>query len=482
MLVGPGDAILACNAAAADLLGVPVGPPTTPPTMQNLPVQSLAELARGLASLWASADPEAVHGIAIDRGGEAVELVLTLIRGDTADDGFVLVTAPALARSGLPGAGTRVDRAPLPGAQERSAVPVNDFLAMLAHELRNPLAPIVNALYIIRQRVRDDPLVTQALQVADRQVRHQARLLDDLLDTSRVLLGKISLHRVPIDLRDVLHQALDASRVLFQSRAQRVAVHLPDAPLPVAADSDRLEQVVRNLLSNAAKYTGPGGDVSVAAEREATVAVVRVRDTGIGITPDVLPRIFDLFFQGDSSLARPEGGLGVGLTLARHIVDMHDGTLEVRSEGRGRGSEFEMRLPLSGAVAASRAGTASGQTSPRTRRVLLIEDNRDARTMLRLQLELSGHQVEEARDGRTGITMASASAPDVVLIDVGLPDIDGYQVARTIRKRLGGHVRLIALTGYGDASARQRSSEAGFDRHLTKPVTPEHLAQAIDSA
>jgi CheY-like chemotaxis protein len=247
----------------------------------------------------------------------------------------------------------------------------------------------------------------------------------------------------------------------------------------VRGDAARLAQVFRNLLGNALKYTGPDGRIHVKVAAAGAEAVVSVRDSGVGIDADVLPRIFDLFVQADSSLARSQGGLGIGLTLVRHVVRMHGGNVEAWSAGRGHGSEFEVRLPLSAAVASTPAPGSAETTEAGARRVLLIEDNRDSRQMLRLLLELKGHRVQEAADGRAGIKLAVEGAPDVVLVDIGLPDMDGYAVAERLRKLLGRGVRLVALTGYGDPHARRRARAAGFDAFLVKPVDPEQLAAAM---
>src|SRR5262245_31367449 len=359
-----------------------------------------------------------------------------------------------------------------------------DFLAMLAHELRNPLAAIMNALHVVEHRLGDDRIARQDLKVADRQGLHQARLLDNLLDASRVVLGKIALRKERVDLGAVITNVLEAMQTLFQARAQEIALSLPDETLILNADPDRVEQIVRNLLDNALKYGGTAGRITIAVQREGGMATIRVRDTGIGIEPDMLPRIFDLFVQADSSLARSAGGLGIGLTLVRQLVELHGGSVSARSGGRNQGSEFEIRLPLAAILPAS-AGDAPGDSS-RTpsrgrRHILVIEDNRDARQMLRMVLELRGHRVSDAPDGVTGIRMAVASAPAVILIDLGLPDMDGYVVAKRIRKRLGGQVVLIALTGYGDAESRQRSAAEGFDLHLVKPVSPDDLTRTLES-
>jgi signal transduction histidine kinase len=355
------------------------------------------------------------------------------------------------------------------------------FLAMLAHELRNPLGPVVSALHVLRQRIGDDASLHRLVSIADRQLRHQARLIDDLLEVSRVVHDKVVIKVEAVKLDALVRQAVDAHAFAARSRAHRVDTLLPDEPVVVGGDSMRLEQVVRNLLANAVKFTPPGGRITVTVAREADSAVVTVSDTGIGISADMLPRVFDLFVQGDVSLARAQGGLGIGLTLVRRLVELHGGSVHASSAGANEGSTFEVRLPCATEGAVS-AAPASGRQPVRPLRIVLIEDNADARQALGRLLELDGHNVRVASNGPTGVRTATETAPDVVLVDIGLPGMDGYEVARRLRRRLGSSVRLVALTGYGDTDARRRSAEAGFDGHLVKPVFPENLARALASA
>jgi CheY-like chemotaxis protein/nitrogen-specific signal transduction histidine kinase len=356
----------------------------------------------------------------------------------------------------------------------------NRFLAMLAHELRNPLAAIKHALHLLRRRrVTDgDPTAEQALRIAERQAQSQARLLDDLLDASRLVLGKIALRLEPTDLVTIVRQATDAAQIALQSRAQMLRMQVPDHAAVAMADPVRLEQIVSNLLGNAIKYTAPGGEITVAVSVEAQTARLTVTDTGIGIEPELLAHVFDLFRQGDASRARPGGGLGIGLTVVRHLVELHGGTIEARSAGRGRGSTFVMSLPRADAVTVATPETAAAPRM-RPRRILLVDDNRDARDLLRTTLELDGHRVHEAADGVNAVRLAVAWAPEIALVDIGLPGMDGYELARRIRKRLGKAVRLIALTGYGDAEARRLAVDAGFDDYLVKPVDPDTLADML---
>jgi two-component system CheB/CheR fusion protein len=354
----------------------------------------------------------------------------------------------------------------------------DDFLAMLAHELRNPLAPILSAMQVIRRHPDNSDVVQRAREIVERQVRHQAQLLDDLLDVSRITRGLIKLRKGAIDARSAVAAAVEATRPVIDARGHALAVLMPDTPLRLEADPTRLTQMVTNLLDNAAKYTNPGGHIEVGAQRDGTDVVIRVRDTGIGIPTDMRTRIFELFTQGDVPIARPLGGLGLGLSLVRSLTEMHGGTIDVTSEGPGRGSEFTIRLPA-GAV----EGTSGSETTsvPTARHVLVIEDNADAREMLRMALELDGHRVETAADGTSGVETALRTTPDLVLIDIGLPGLDGYAVARRLRAALGQRVTLVALTGYGQSEDRRRTSEAGFDAHLVKPVDPDVLSRALST-
>jgi CheY-like chemotaxis protein len=318
--------------------------------------------------------------------------------------------------------------------------------------------------------------VQRAREIVERQVRHQAQLLDDLLDVSRITRGLIKLRKGAIDARSAVAAAVEAMRPVIDARSHTLSVILPDTPLRLEADPTRLTQMVTNLLDNAAKYTNPSGHIEVSAQHDSGHIVIRVRDTGIGIPQDMHTRIFELFTQGDVPIARPLGGLGLGLSLVRSLTELHDGTVAVQSEGPGRGSEFTIRLPAGKTESGSDTETASTGTA---RHVLVIEDNADAREMLRMALELDGHRVETAEDGTSGVEAALRSTPDVVLVDIGLPGLDGYAVARRLRAALGQRVTLVALTGYGQTEDRRRTAEAGFDAHLVKPVDPDVLTRAL---
>ena len=356
----------------------------------------------------------------------------------------------------------------------------NEFLAMLAHELRTPLAPILSAVQILGRQGGDNPVVQRAREVVERQALHQARLLDDLLDVSRITRGKIELRRSKLDLGTAISEVVESTRPLTNAKAQTISVTLPEEPVYVDTDPTRLTQILSNLLNNAAKYTHAGGRIAITCRRDGEHAVVVVRDNGVGIPREMLTRIFDLFAQAEPLTARTQGGLGIGLTLVKNLVEMHGGTVVARSGGRGTGSEFEVRLP---AVSAPTGETmpAAGSAPARALHVVLIEDDADTRETLRRVLELDGHDVQAAADGEEGVATALASRPEVVIVDIGLPRLDGYQVARRIRAALGAAPLLIAVTGYGRAEDRRLSREAGFDVHLVKPVAPEQLTAALHS-
>jgi len=354
----------------------------------------------------------------------------------------------------------------------------DEFLAMLAHELRNPLMTVRFAMRTILGQAQRDPIVHRARDLAQRQVNQLLRLLDDLMDVSRLTRGKIELRKESVTLQMIVAAALETTRGFIDARRHVESVSLPDEPLWLEADPVRITQVVENLLDNAVKYTPPGGEISLTGYHEGADVVLRVRDTGIGISPGLLPRVFDLFAQADRSVARSEGGLGVGLALARILIGLHQGTITVDSEGPGRGSEFVVRLPI-GAPIEHRGRDDDRRVAGRPRHVVLIEDDHNVRKALRRILELGGHRVDVAGDGPGGVDLVLASAPEVAFIDIGLPGFDGYEVSRRIRTAVGGRVLLVAVTGHGEAEDRRRSSQAGFDAHLVKPVSREDLARLL---
>jgi PAS domain S-box-containing protein len=360
----------------------------------------------------------------------------------------------------------------------------DELLAMLAHELRNPLAPIANALEVIRLDRSDASAREEALNIAGRQVAHMARLLDDLLDVARFTRGNVELRKVAVDLTTVLRQAVETSRPLIEAGGHELSTSFPCVPVWLEADSTRLAQVVANLLNNAAKYTDRGGRIALTADRQGDEVVIRVRDNGFGLSAEMLPHVFDLFAQEARSLARSQGGLGIGLTLVRSLVQLHGGSISAESPGPGRGSEFIIRLPATSPAPAARRrdgdSSATASFPPPNLRLLVVDDSDDAVRSLARVLRLWGHIVRVARDGPEAIEATVAESFDVILLDIGLPGMDGYEVAERIRETLGsGGPRLIALTGYGQQEDLARSRRVGFDGHLVKPVSLDRLRELL---
>lgn len=347
----------------------------------------------------------------------------------------------------------------------------DEFLAMLAHELRNPLAPMHAALELMR-RSPDVEATERARLTLDRQLNHLTRVVDDLLDLSRISHNTLDLRLGRAELASVIHQSVEIAKPLAESEGQELEVALPEEPIYVLGDPVRLAQAFSNLLNNACKYTPPGGCVELTVERQGSDVMISVRDNGAGIDPAMLPTIFELFVRGNGTAGRQPNGLGVGLTLARRIVELHGGSIEARSGGPGTGSEFRVRLPALHEDAESPAPTTAPvmQIAERVR-VLVVDDNKDAAETIRDLLELEGHDVHIAHDGAAAVEAAEAIRPALVLMDIGLPKLNGYEAAREIRGRdWGSDVMLVALTGWGQEADRRRSREAGFDRHLAKPV------------
>ncbi len=355
----------------------------------------------------------------------------------------------------------------------------DEFLASLAHELRNPLAPIRSAVEILKTPSVGEIDTEHARAVIVRQVEHMTRLIDDLLDVSRITNDKLVLQADYVDLAPIVATAVETSRPLIAERRHALAVTLPPAPVTVHADPARLSQVIANLLTNAAKYTPPGGDLNLVVDIRDEQVIIRIVDNGVGIEPTLLPRIFELFVQGEPPEHTPSGGLGIGLTLARRLVEMHGGTLSAESDGRGSGSAFLVRLPLSevpeGVVPRARASEPELHPA-HPRRVLIVDDNQDAADMLALMMDAWGQMTRVAHDGPAALKAGAEFHPEVVLLDLGLPGLDGYETARRIRATdWGRHATLVAVTGWGRDSDIARGQEAGFDHHLVKPVSPEVL-------
>jgi len=356
----------------------------------------------------------------------------------------------------------------------------NEFLAMLAHELRNPLVPISMSATLLERSADASPQLLNFSKVIRRQVDHMARLLDDLLDAARISSGKITLSLEPMPVSNAIDQALETVLPRIRERGQHLYLNMPEEPAGTRGDRVRLTQVFANLLNNAAKYTDRGGRIWLDAQRDGDMAVVRVRDNGTGIAPEVLPHIFDLFTQGPRSLARSEGGLGVGLNLVRRLVELHGGSVSATSAGGGAGSSFTIRLPRAEPAEASVPAMAAPEAAYAKPAVLLIEDNEDGREMMATMLDVYGYPVLQSADGLDGVQQALTQLPKVALVDIGLPGIDGYEVARRLRANPETQaMRLIALTGYGLAEDQRRVLEAGFDMHLVKPVDIAQLLGAL---
>jgi PAS domain S-box-containing protein len=360
----------------------------------------------------------------------------------------------------------------------------DEFLATLAHELRNSLAPLRNGLQIMRLAGDDRGAMDEALGLMERQVTHMVRLIDDLMDVSRITRGKLGLRKERVELAGVVRAAVDTSRPLIHSAGHELSVTLPARPIFLDADPTRLSQVFSNLLNNAAKYTEPGGDVALVVEPRGGEVVVTVRDSGVGIPPEMLPRVFDLFTQVDRSLEKSHGGLGIGLTIVRRLVEMHGGRVEARSEGHGEGSEFIVRLPVALAVVHDEAGGGDARPArPAPRhRILVVDDSVDAASSLAMMLRLMGHEVRIAHDGIEGIAVAAAYGPDMIVLDIGMPRLNGFDACRRIREQPWGKgIFIVALTGWGQEEDKRRSQEAGFDDHLVKPVEPAALEELLES-
>ena len=364
---------------------------------------------------------------------------------------------------------------------QRTERRMNEFLAMLGHELRNPLSPIQSALDVVDRKPADIEVFAWARAIIQRQARQLARLVDDLLDVSRVTRGQLSLRREPIDVKTTMAEVIDGLQPTIRSRKLAVTMTMPDQPVVIDADPTRLAQIFTNVIGNAIKYTHEGGRIAVHAAVDEAVVSIAIADDGVGMSADLVPRVFDLFVQGERALDRREGGLGVGLTVAKRLVELHGGSMSAVSAGPELGSRFTIELPL---LALERAqlpeGASRAAGTARSRRVLIVDDNEDAAEALARLVDTLGHEVIVLHDGHEALRVAPVRRPDVMLLDIGLPDIDGFEVARRLRTmpELDG-VRLVACTGYGQADDVRKMCEAGFDRHLIKPVDTAQLEHAI---
>lgn len=360
-----------------------------------------------------------------------------------------------------------------------------EFMALLSHELRSPLSPIRNALSILRQMKTNDPIIDQAADIIDRQVEVMVRLVDDLLDITRITKGKLRLTRTPVELRGVVNHAAETARPFMDACKHEFSVAIPTIPIWVDADPARMEQVLVNLLNNAAKYSNPGGLIRLTVGVDSGEAVIRVLDNGIGISAEALPHIFELFNQVNGSLGRSYGGLGIGLALSRNLIEMHDGRLTASSLGLGKGCEFAVKLPLlqGSLIPSTETSVVPIEPAGRSLDLLVVEDNVDAGDSFSMLLRLNGHRVRLARTGPIALQMCEEASPDVVFLDIGLPGMDGYQVARRLRERPQfQHVLICALTGFTPSEAdRERHRETGFDRYFVKPIDMEQLRELFKS-
>jgi PAS domain S-box-containing protein len=462
-LTAAGD-VLYCNARFAELVGLPVEKIVGGPLDRFIVEADRPHLA---AALRVGRARHEGHLLAITGRHVPVHLSVGTLVSDGAQSRYLVVTdLSELTR-------TRSARADAEAASQAK----DEFLAMLGHELRNPLGAISDAISVLDRIEPASGRAARAREVIARQTEHLTRLIEDLLVVSRGVLGKIELVRGEVDVAEAVRRCVTTLETVGKLEHHTVSVDAES--VWVGGDAARIEQIVMNLISNAATFTPSGGSIRVSVRREHDEAVVRVADDGAGIAPEFLPSVFDAFVQGDQGLGRAGGGLGVGLALVRRLAELHGGRVEATSPGTGRGSLFTVRLP---ALRRPPQGQRRAPATPRTgvrRRILLVEDNTDSREMMRILLETLGHEVHETGDGASGVELAVRLAPDVVLVDIGLPRLDGYEVARQIRVKLRGGVRLIAVSGYGQTQDRLRAFEAGFDDHLLKPVDAERLSSTL---
>jgi PAS domain S-box-containing protein len=415
------------------------------------------------------------------RGKVVAAITFISAESDRRYDATDLVVAEDLAHR----AGIAMENARLYSEVREADHRKDEFLAMLAHELRNPLAPIRNALHIMKQAGADAAILERVREMMERQVQHMTRMVDDLLDVSRITRGKIELRKEVVDLASVVERTVETTSPLTEDRHQELTVDLPPQPVRLEADPTRLEQVLANLLNNAVKYTNHGGHIWLSARQEGGELVLRVRDTGVGIAPDLLGRIFEPFVQADRVLHQSQGGLGIGLTLVRRLVEMHGGSVTAHSEGPGKGSEFTVRLPaLSPRQSKRGVGAADGRSelvgAAPQRRILVVDDNVDAAESLAMLLRMEGHDVRVAHDGPAALAAVEAEPPDIMFLDIGMPVMNGYEVAQQLRQRPGlENLLLVAMTGWGQEEDRRRSQEAGFDHHMVKPAEPAALHQLL---
>jgi signal transduction histidine kinase/ActR/RegA family two-component response regulator len=448
------------------------------------------ELATALDRVFEMGEPVSAKEtrVLLDRSGcgvlEECFFMFNLEPLRAPDDGVVGVMAIAVDVSELVHARrvleqSNVERTKLLCDLQAASQAKDEFLAMLGHELRNPLSPIVTALQLMK--MRGDLKSSKEQAIIQRQVDHLIRLVDDLLDVSRITQGKVELRSESVEVAQVLAKAVEMASMLFEQRHHHLDIDVA-AGLQWRGDSTRLAQVVANLLTNAARYTEPGGKVLLRAAQEADRIVISVKDNGKGLSKELLPRVFELFFQGHQGIDRAAGGLGIGLALVRNLVELHGGSVQALSDGPGCGSEFIVRLPISATDAGSaNLGSDAGVVAGRVQhRILVVDDNLDAADLIGTLLRAVGHEVQVANDPLQALAVADAFMPEIALLDIGLPVMDGYELAARLRETAGPNCRLIALTGYGQESDRKRSMAAGFETHLVKPIDIDLLKRLLD--
>ena len=467
--------ITSWNRSAERLFGYTAAEAVGQPIFLIIPPERRAEEEMVLGRIRAGQIVDHFDTVRRRKDGVLVEISLTV--SPVRDARGRIIGASKIARDVTQRKRVERERAAMFAEAQQANRAKDEFLAMLGHELRNPLGAISSAIRLLEPMDAVSERAALARDVIARQTRHLARLVDDLLDVARVMTGKVLLERQPLDLADAVTRHVNSVRATGKMQDHHVT--LETGPVWVDADSLRIEQIVGNLVSNALKYTPAGGRITIRVGPDDGHGLLSIEDTGVGMAPHLLARVFDLFVQGERRLDRTQGGLGIGLTLVRRLVELHGGTVDASSEGPDRGSRFTVRLP---AIAPRIVETArrSGAWDVATRRILIIEDNADARAMLRHLLEAAGHEVHEAGDGRRGLEMALSLRPDVALIDLGLPGLDGFEIARQLRASDDRrNILLVAVTGYGSPEDRERSLLAGFDVHLIKPVDPDMLAGVL---
>jgi PAS domain S-box-containing protein len=467
--------ILSWNAGAERLFGYSESEVLGKPILMLLPTDRYDEETEILRKLHAGERIEHFETVRVTKDGRRIDISITVSPIRDADGN--IVGASKVARD-------ITERKHAEAALKEAARRKDEFLAILAHELRNPLAPIRNSLHLLRLTRSEDESMQKIGDMLERQVGHMVRLVDDLLEVSRITRGKIELRKEQVDVSSVLSSAVETSQPIVDAAGHELAVSIPPESLVLDGDPVRLSQVLANLINNAAKYTDRNGHIWVNVRRDGNDVLISVKDDGTGILADRLPHVFELFTQVDQERSRSQGGLGIGLALVKSLVEMHGGSVQAQSAGRSMGSEFTVRLPLAAEAelnSSANVGKPSNDALVR-RRILVVDDNRDAAEIMGMLLKVLGADVEKAFGGEEALAKMDTFQPNVVLMDIGMPEMDGYEVARRIRKNADfAHVTLIALTGWGQDEDRRRTQEAGFDYHLTKPADAGALQSLLNS-